>query len=194
MTPNGVLRPRPPAKGSPPSRKWQDMQSPAATRYCPRLTWSAPGLASSMRFASSSVGVVAAMGCSAGGGIWLTAIPATPRMAAAVPMMRRRVRGCAKRFMGLCPNQWAGSLQVLGLDGIGRHIGERRHGAGGVVAGVLGKRAGAHREDVGHIPGLQILVDYAVLGVISHDGAAGIVGGLIRHDTPRAGAAAEFDL
>src|ERR1700722_6956375 len=146
-----------------------------------------------MRFASSSVSVVAAMRCS-GGGIWLTAMQATPRTAAAVPMMRRRVRGCAKRFIGLRPNQWSGSLQVLGLDGIGRHISERRHGAGGVVAGVLGKRAGAHGEDVGYIPALQILVDHAVLGVIAHDGAAGIVRGLIGHDTPRPGAAVEFDL
>src|SRR5262249_42011406 len=63
-------------------------------------------------------------------------------------------------------------LEILGADRGGAPVGERRDGAGRVVAGVLWKRARALHEQVRHIPALQIPVDCAVARIGAHDGAA----------------------
>src|ERR1700684_1619960 len=146
MAPNGVFNPSPPAKGSPPSRKWHDMQSPAATRYSTRRSCAALGVESSMRLARRPLGVIAELGYAGNAGeagIWLSAKATTPRPNAA-PVIRTAVRGRENRFIGLPSHQRAGSLQVLRLDCIGGKVRERGKRRGGVITGVLRESSRAH--------------------------------------------------
>src|SRR6202046_5995958 len=192
MSPNGVWRASPPANASPPSRKWQEIQSPAATRYWPRRPCAALGAESSKLWESSPRGVTAELGCAGNGSIWLTAKPATLKTARdPLSNANRNVLG---RRMALPSHQRSGRLEVLRLDRVGRHVGERCQGGRGVVARVLRKRPGTHGENIGHIPGLQIFIDHAVLGVVPHDGAARVVRGLVGRDAPGTGASIQLDL
>ncbi len=94
MTPNGVLSPSPPAKGWPPGRRWQDMQSPATTSAWPRRSWAAFGVVSGIGWERKVTGVSIPAPCrgSGGGAIWLTASPASPRSATAPPATRAALR------------------------------------------------------------------------------------------------------
>ncbi len=72
--------------------------------------------------------------------------------------------------------------QVVARDGLGRPVGQRAHGVGRVVRGVLRKVGGADHEHVGHVPALQVAVDHAGARVLAHYRAAGVVRGLeLRH-------------
>src|ERR1700677_5136058 len=79
----------------------------------------------------------------------------------------------------------SGVLEVLRTDGGGRPGGKGAHRAGRVVAGVLRKRGGAHHEQIGHVPALQIAVERAVARGVAHDGAAVEMRGLIGRDVVR---------
>ena len=109
MTPNGVFSPSPPAKGSPPSRTWQEMQSPAATKYWPRRTCAALGAKSSKRWDRSPREVIAVLGWAGNVGIWLNARPATLKIASVAPV-NNAIRSVLKRRMALPPHQRARGL------------------------------------------------------------------------------------
>src|SRR5580704_19499165 len=143
MTPNGVFSPSPPAKGSPPSRTWQEMQSPAATKYWPRRTCAALGAESSKRWESSPRGVTAELGWAGKASIWLNAMPPALKIASVEPVSNA-IRNVLKRRMALPPHQRARGPQVLRLDRVGRHVGKCGQCGCRIVAGVLRECPRAH--------------------------------------------------
>src|SRR5262249_54801466 len=106
----------------------------------------------------------------------ISAAPATMLIFAGTPRAPRRPPSprSASRL-----NQRPRLLQILRLDRIQRLVGERAHGAGRVVAGVLREGARADDEEIGDVPALQVFVDDAGVGVRAHDGAAGVVRRLV---------------
>src|SRR5262249_10945392 len=77
--------------------------------------------------------------------------------------------------------QRTGILEVLRDDRLGRPIGERADRTGGIVSRLLREGGRSHDEEVIRVPGLQIAIHDARLRIVAHDGAAGIVGRLVRH-------------
>jgi hypothetical protein len=161
------------------------MQSPAATRYCPRRSCAALGVESGIGWDSSPVGVSGPAGVR-GQGRHLTGSP--PR---SPDRQRRRADRRARSGRGgawLRPAPAGRGLQVARRDLVGGVIGQRRHGAGRVVAGILREGARAHREYVGHVPDCRYLLTTLSLRVVAHDRAAGVVRGLVGHDAEGADA------
>src|SRR5438270_14089328 len=100
-------------------------------------------------------------------------------MAATVRTDPRMIASRSMTSSLLCLDQWPRILEILVLDRLGRRERERSNGAGRVVAGVLRKRRGAHDEEIGHVPMLEVAIDEAVLRRSADDCAAGLVGWLV---------------
>src|SRR5882757_8181842 len=94
------------------------------------------------------------------------------------PFWQEREGPRAVRMIASRPHQRAWALEIVLHDCACAPIGKRPDSAGRVVAAVVREDRGAHDEQIVGVPGLQIAVDRAGLGVGAHDGAAGVVHGL----------------
>src|SRR5271163_2616880 len=100
------------------------MQSPAATKYCPRRSCAAFGVESGMDCVRRSIGRMLVTGCAGrAGALWLVADWGSPMTVAATTITNIAVRTRYGIFMGLNLYEGAWGFQVARPDLMGRMIG-----------------------------------------------------------------------